>query len=66
MLFNKVLDVLEESKFKFRVIKWDIGHTVDEQSHVSIQVSYGTQGFDKAGETIRGICADLGGEFSEN
>ena len=41
MLFNKVLDVLEDLKLNFRVIKWDIGMTIEEQSHVSLKVSYG-------------------------
>lgn len=66
MLFNKVLDVLEELKLNFRVIKWDIGLTVAEQSHVSLKVSYSGESFDKAAGIIKKICEELGGEYSEN
>lgn len=64
MLFNKVLDVLEDLKLNFRVIKWDIGMTIEEQSHVSLKVSYGGDGFEKAASTIKKICEELGGEYS--
>ena len=38
MLFNKTLDVLEKAGLHYRVLQWEVGLTVSEQSQVSLEV----------------------------
>lgn len=65
-VFNQCLNTCEENGVNFRVVEWNVGNSVNQETSVSIQcISPNEVALDAARASIEKICADVNVRITE-